>query len=105
MKTLTLNGETFKVTVPRKATPRRCECGFDGESAIYYCYGRPSEYKVAIWEHWRRWACEVDGITDFAIGSYNCMQFTIRGFYEDAETGHGYNIYITKTRNELIQVY
>ena len=103
MKNLTINGVTFKVTKPRSYTPRRCECGFDGENAIYNCYDRPSVYKVGIWEDWRKWACETEGVTDFAIGSYNCMQFTIHGFYTDGE--HGYNIYITKTRNELMQVY
>lgn len=102
MRTLELNGVTFKVTKPRN--PVRPFSGwFCDENAIYNCYDRPSEYKVAIWNDWLKWARETDGVTGFEISSYNCMQFTISGFYVD-ENGNEYNIYITKSRNELIKV-
>lgn len=105
MKTITLNGETFKVTRPRKDIPTNCTCGFGNENSIYEWYGRPSVYKVSIWSEWLKWARETEGVTDFDIASANGFQFTIHGFYYDAESDHGYNIYITKSKNELIEVF
>ena len=105
MKTLTLNGHTFKVTRPRKDIPSNCTCGMGSENSIYEHYGRPSDTKVAIWESWLKWAKETDGVTDFNICSANGYMFTIHGFYYDEENDHGYNIYITPSKNELIEVF
>ena len=97
MKQLVLNGVTFKVTNPR--TPVRPFSGwFCDENEIFNCYERPSLTKIAIWNDWLKWARETEGVT-----GYNCMQFTISGFYVD-ENGNEYNIHIIKSRNELIKV-
>lgn len=102
-KTININGVDFEVLKPRNSV-KPFKGNFGAPDEIYQCYDRPSRYKVGIWEDWYNWALATDGVRRFEITSYNCMQFTIRGLYED-ENGDLYNLVITKMHNKAIKVY
>ena len=65
---------------------------------IFSAYTRPSQIKIGIYRYWENWANE-NNITLFGIQSYNTNMFTLSGItYID---GTFYDIYITKTRQEV----
>ena len=102
MKTIEINGRTFEVIKPRNEV-RKHIGNLGSKSDIYSEYGRPSIYKVEIWESWLDWAYTTDGVVSFEICSSNGFQFTIDGLYID-DNGDEYNIYITKAHNRLYKV-
>ena len=102
MKTIKLNGVTFEVIKPRNEVHKYIGT-LGSKSDIRQYYGRPSIYKVAIWESWLDWANTTNGVVSFEICSSNGFQFTIAGLYVD-ENGDEYNIYITKAHNRLYKV-
>ena len=66
------------------------------------CYGRCSSIKRAIWEDWKRWFIQHDGLC--TVSSHNCNFFTITGYVTDTETGDRYFCYITRTYNRCLKV-
>ena len=102
MKTMTINNEIFEVTEPRKNIHSISGC-IAGDYEIYRFYDRPSEYKLAIWMDWLKWARTTEGIKVFEIASANGFKFTIQGLYED-EQGNFYNLMITREHNRAIKV-
>ena len=96
-ETITLNGEYF--TLDTKETKTETLLNI---CDIYDCYERPSQYKVGIFEDWKRWFIQNDG--NCTVSSYNCMMFTIAGYVTDKNTGDRYYCYITKAHNKCWKI-
>ena len=69
---------------------------------IWYAYERPSQTKVSIWEDWKKWFLRNTDSFSIWVSGRNSMQFTISGWFE--LEGKTYNVYITKTRNDIFEV-
>ena len=102
-KTMQINGVTFELTIPREEVHAIKRDRWDDFNAIFKCYERPSIYKQDIWGGWFKWAVDTIGVRSFYISGHNCMQFSIRGLYEDAY-GVQYNLHITRDHNRAILV-
>ena len=111
MKTIELNGVTFKVVKPKTSNWQHWQDLFYLDIPIRNlreCYVNPSTTKIAIYEDWRNWFDTLlrDTRVSFkqfnGVASFNCMQFTLHGLVciDDID----YIVYITKTRHELIEV-
>ena len=102
MKTMNINGEVFDVVKPRHAvTPLFYPCGFDSND-IYNHYERPSARKVNIFNYWRNWYYETQGVTCLFISSANTFQFSLAGNYCDPETGEFIGVLkITAAHNRI----
>ena len=91
-----VDGEMFRVDTKATATaPTRA-----GIRTVDDCYGRPSQYKRAIFEDWQRWFIAHDGWC--SVASYNCTMFTLEGVLKVGD--QLYRAYITKTRQELTPI-
>ena len=96
--TITISGITFELgkpvtrinSVKYGANPRE----------IHEVYGRPSEYKVSIWEEWCKWASECDASLE--ISGHNSNFFSIIGNVE--HEGRTYILYITYAHNRAYEI-
>lgn len=79
MKSITINGEVFKVVKPRKHFP--IEYNPNAGRTLQDCYEHPSIAKQNIYEHWRKWYMNADSVYDFGITSYNTFSFSIGAIY------------------------
>ena len=93
---LTVDGVNFKVDTKATAI---APAGA-GIRTVDDCYGRPSQYKRAIFEDWQRWFIKHDGWC--SVASYNRMMFTLEGVLKVGK--QLYRAYITKTRQELTPI-
>lgn len=103
-ETLVLNGKTFDV-LPLHITREGVGKYFDyGKRDLFYYYDRPSHTKLAIWDSWKYWSQEVDGISSFGVSSANTYQFTITGLYH-TKSGQSYLLVITKAHLTAYKLY
>lgn len=65
-------------------------------------YGRPSDYKVSIWDSWARWFVNEARSVKFGVCSHSCNFFSIEGMI-DFE-GKRYYLRITKAHNRAYEV-
>ena len=103
MKTITLNGITFEVS--KKALDISIVC-YAGRN-LYDCYNNPSNKKIAIWNDWNMYFCELTNplrsmskvVTHPFVNSYNNNFFTIGCQFE--LYGTYYTVKITPTHNYI----
>ena len=89
---ITIGNEEFEIKKAIDFMPNYKRTG------IFSAYARPSQIKIGIYRYWENWASE-NNIELFGIQSYNTNMFTLSGItYID---GTFYDIYITKTRQEV----
>lgn len=98
MKTIEIGGVTFELIRPRKTVYVNKRPSMPFCSDIFDWYGKPSQYKVEIWNSWVDWAYSVEGIIRLKICSANCNTFSIEGLYRDCY-GTKYLLRITKYHN------
>ena len=86
MKEKKINGRTYQISKKAKNAYDDKIAAFD----IFDAYGKPSSYKVRIWEDWS----EVLG--PIWIHGYNSCAFSISGKLTDETDGTEYAVLITK---------
>ena len=100
MKTLTINGIIFELHTSRMhnvAPITGCH-----RDEIFEVYGKPSVYKVGVWNNWCDWCRQVNNLgyeCGIQIESHNCNFFTITGSLRMNE--EVYDLYITRSHKRI----
>ena len=94
---INLNGENFILDSKEHTTETLLHV-----RDIDDCYGRCSSVKRSIWEDWKRWFIQHNGLC--TVSSYNFNFFTIKGYVTDEATGERYFCYITRSYNRCLKV-
>ena len=104
---MNINGVDFEVIRPRKNVYTMLDVQqvlekVDGNT-LYKFYERPSSTKQELYEDWRQWKCNTDGVFAFGVSSGNCYTFTLMGCYQDSNY-NTYILFITKASNKAYLV-
>lgn len=107
MRFVNIAGIDFEVAEDRRRFMKTAEHAFhlpidsNDRNAIKECYGKPSTYKVTIWNEWVDWASKNGA--NLWITSHNCMRFSISG--RILVNGVWWNLYITAEHNRATPVH
>ena len=72
-ETITINGKSFELDTKEKVNNP-----IVFHKSVYDVYGRCSDTKKKIWEHWANWFNETNSHM-YGVTSHNCNFFTISG--------------------------
>ena len=94
-----LNGEIFELNGFSDTVALTGSCYVLND--IYDHYKRPSQWKMAIWQQWCKWAEDIDDMPNsyawIEITHHNSQTFTISG--QICIDNVPYKVYITKAHN------
>ena len=72
-------------------------------SGLYDCYGRPSERKAYIYDHYMQLIYQnSDRLLKYGIASYNCHMITLEA--EILKDSKLYYLYITPSHNYIMEI-
>ena len=99
-RVVTINGKVFELFMADAGASVKFRYTSADYDEIKRVYGRPSEYKIAIWHEWCEWCYNLNknGMPcELWIARHNCMLFSIGGKVQ--YNGHVYQLWITRDHN------